>query len=244
MSGHSKWSTIKHKKAATDAKRGKIFTKLIREITIAARQGGGDINANPRLRIVVQKAREQNMPSDNVDRAIKKGTGELEGVEYHELRYEGYGPEGVAILVDILTDNKNRTAAEIRSIFSKNNGSLGETGCVSWIFTKKGIINVDASKYTEDQLFEVAIDAGADDVIKDGESFLIKTSPDVYHQVLDKLKGKIEYLSAEMVMDPSTTVKLTGDPAKKVLKLIEELEDQDDVQNVHANFDIDESEME
>jgi YebC/PmpR family DNA-binding regulatory protein len=244
MAGHSKWANIKHKKGREDARRGKIFTKIIREIMIAAREGGGDANANPRLRAVIQKAKINNMPNDNIDRAIKKGTGDLEGVEYMEITYEGYAPAGVAVMLDILTDNKNRTAADIRNIFGKNGGNLGESGCVSYMFERKGYISVDASKYSEDQLFELALEAGADDVVKEDDLFVIYTAPENFSDVLDAIQDKIEYAEAEVSMIPQNTVKVTGEDALKVIKLIELLEDQDDVNNVYSNFDIDQSELE
>lgn len=244
MSGHSKWSTIKHKKAAQDAKRGKAFTKLIREIMVAAKEGGGDADSNPRLRIAINKAKIQNMPNDNIDRAIKKGTGDLEGVSYMEIAYEGYGPGGAAILLDALTDNKNRTAGEVRNIFSKNNGNLGENGCVSWMFERKGMIYVNVKKYSEDQLLELALEAGADDMAKEGDEFVIYTSPINYTEVLENLKAlKVEIIESEVTMKPKNTVKVTGEDAQKLLKLIDLLEDNDDVQNVYSNFDISEDEL-
>ena len=244
MAGHSKWANIKHKKGREDAKRGKIFTKIIREIMIAAREGGGDANANPSLRAVIQKAKINNMPNDNIERAIKKGTGDLEGVSYMEITYEGYAPAGVAVMLDILTDNKNRTAAEIRNIFGKNGGNLGETGCVSYMFDRKGYISVDASKYSEDELFEIAIECGADDVVKEDDLYVIYTSPDAFSDVVDAMEGKIEYSEAEVSMIPQNTVTVTGEDAAKVIKLMELLEDHDDVNNVYSNFDIDQSELE
>ncbi len=243
MAGHSKWANIKHKKAAQDAKRGKIFTKIIKEIMVAAREGGGDPDMNPRLRLVIQKAKEANMPNDNIERAIKKGTGELEGVNYTEMTYEGYGPAGVAIMLDILTDNKNRTAAEIRNIFSKNGGNLGETGCVNWIFERKGMIMVDGSKYSEDELMDHVLEAGADDLKRDNDMFVIYTSPEDFTQVVENLKQNVEYENAEVTMEPSNTVKVTGDEVEKLMKLVDALEDSDDVQNVYSNFDIDDEEL-
>ncbi len=245
MSGHSKWSTIKRKKGAADAKRGKIFTKIIREIMVAARTGGGDINANPRLRTAVLAAKAENMPKENIERAIKKGTGELEGTNYEELTYEGYGPGGVAMLLEVLTDNKNRTVAEVRHIFSKHNGSLGETGCVSWMFEKKGLILVDRVGADEDRLIEVALDAGAVDVMDTGKDFEVTVPPpqfDVVKKALDDAGFKYSY--AEVTMVPQSTVRLTGKDAEQMLKLMEGLEDSDDVQKVYANFDIADEEME
>jgi YebC/PmpR family DNA-binding regulatory protein len=245
MSGHSKWSTIKHKKALKDSKRGKIFTKLIKEITVAARMGGGDVNANPRLRTAVTTARAQSMPGDNIERAIKKGTGELEGVTYEEVQYEGYGPAGVAIMLQILTDNRNRTVAEIRNLFGKHGGNLGENGCVGWMFSKKGIINVDKSASAEDKLFEAALEAGADDIVDGGEAFEITTSPEALEDVKSALeKAGIAIASAEVTMVPQNTITLRGSEAEQTLKLLEALEDHDDVQKVSANVDIPQDEVE
>lgn len=246
MSGHSKWHTIKHKKGALDAKRGKIFTKLIKEITVAARTGGtGDVESNARLRKAVNDAKAQNMPNDTIDRAIKRGTGELEGVNYEEITYEGYGIGGVAVLLETMTDNRNRTVAEIRHLFSKNGGNLGEAGSVAWMFDKKGLIIVDKSAKSEDELFELALEAGADDMQDEGDVFEIYTSPEIFNDVHDALqKAGIEMQSAEVTMIPQNYTHLEGDDAKKMLKLYEALDDHDDVQNLYANFDIDESEME
>jgi YebC/PmpR family DNA-binding regulatory protein len=246
MSGHSKWHTIKHKKGALDAKRGKIFTKLIKEITVAARTGGsGDVDANARLRKAVSDAKGLNMPNDTIDRAIKRGTGQLEGVAYDEITYEGYGPSGVAVLVETMTDNRNRTVAEIRHIFSKNGGNMGESGSVAWMFDKKGYIVVDKESKTEDELFEIAIEAGADDMQDEGDVFEIFTSPDSFESVTEALKAAgIEPQAAEISMVPQNYIKLEGGDAKTMLKLVDALEDNDDVQKVSANFDIDESEME
>lgn len=246
MSGHSKWHTIKHKKGALDAKRGKIFTKLIKEITVAARTGGsGDVDANARLRKAVSDAKAQNMPNDTIDRAIKRGTGELEGVAYDEITYEGYGPNGVAVLIETMTDNRNRTVAELRHIFSKNGGNLGEAGSVAWMFDKKGYIVVDKASKTEDELFEVAIEAGAEDMKDDGDVFEIFTAPDNFEVVSDAVKASgIEPQAAEISMIPQNYIKLEGSDAKQMLKLYDALDDNDDVQKVWANFDIDESEME
>ncbi|MBX3296364.1 MAG: YebC/PmpR family DNA-binding transcriptional regulator [Acidobacteria bacterium] len=246
MSGHSKWHTIKHKKGALDAKRGKIFTKLIKEITVAARTGGsGDIDSNARLRKAVQDAKGQNMPNDTIDRAIKRGTGELEGVNYDEITYEGYGPNGVAVLIETMTDNRNRTVAEIRHLFSKNGGNLGEAGSVAWMFDKKGYIVVDKAAKSEEELFEIAIEAGADDMQDDGEVFEIFTAPDAFDAVLEAVKAAgIEPQAAEVSMIPQNYIKLEGADAKQMMKLYDALDDNDDVQKVYANFDIDESEME
>lgn len=245
MSGHSKWSTIKHKKAAKDAKRGKIFTKLIKEITVAARMGGGDINANPRLRTAVTTARSQSMPTDNIERAIKKGTGELEGVTYEEVQYEGYGPAGVAIMLQILTDNRNRTVAEIRNLFGKNGGNLGENGCVGWMFSKKGIITVDKNAVAEEKLFEVALEAGADDIADAGEAFEVTTPPEAFDDVKNALdQAGIASTSAEVTMVAGNTITVRGDDAEQTIKLLEALEDHDDVQKVSANADIPQEEVE
>ncbi|MEK6600933.1 MAG: YebC/PmpR family DNA-binding transcriptional regulator [Candidatus Binatota bacterium] len=239
MSGHSKWSSIKHKKAAKDAKKGKLFTKLIKEITVAARMGGGDINANPRLRTAVLAARSGSMPGDNIERAIKKGTGELEGVSYEEIQYEGYGPGGAAIMVQVLTDNKNRTVQEIRRIFTKHGGNLGENGCVAWMFDKKGLITVDKLKIDEDQLMSLSLDAGAEDVREEDGLFEIVTRPEEYEKVRERLqREKVPVVGAQVTMVPKNTVTLDGQSAEQILKLTEELEDHDDVQTVAANFDI------
>jgi YebC/PmpR family DNA-binding regulatory protein len=244
MSGHSKWSSIKHKKAARDAKRGKVFTKLIKEITIAARLGGGDLNANPRLRTAVAAAKAQSMPNDNIDRAIKKGTGELGGVHLEEITYEGYGAGGVAIMVDALTDNRNRVVAEMRFIFSRHGGNLGESGCVAWMFKKHGVITVEKSAADEDRLLEVALDAGADDVTSDGDSFQVLTPPEKFGAVREAIdKAGIAVAHAEVTRIPQNTVAVSGRVAEQVLKLVEELEDHDDVQSVAANFDISDEEL-
>jgi YebC/PmpR family DNA-binding regulatory protein len=245
MSGHSKWASIKHKKGKADAQRGQIFTKLIKEITVAARMGGGDPEGNARLRSAVLSAKAQNMPGDNITRAIKKGTGELEGTHYEEFTYEGYGPGGVAVMVEVMTDNKNRTTSDIRRIFTRNAGNLGETGCVSWMFEKKGLIVFDKHKTTEDALMEVALDAGAEDV-NDSESVweVIASAAD-FEQVKKAFdERKLAYESAQLSMVPQTTVKLEGKDAEHMLKLMEQLEDSDDVQHVYANFDISLTEME
>jgi YebC/PmpR family DNA-binding regulatory protein len=246
MSGHSKWSTIKRKKGAIDAKRGKIFTKIIKEITLAARLGGGDIEGNSRLRQAVAAAKEENMPKDNIERAIKKGIGGGEGAaNYEEVTYEGYGPGGVAVLVEVMTDNKNRTVAEIRHILSKHGGNLGENGCVSWIFSKKGSIVIDKKEIEEDALMELALDAGADDVKAEEGEYEVITSPAAFEDVKKALDDKgIKHLEARIGMIPSNTVKLEAGKAEQMLKLMEKLEDNDDVQNAYANFDIDEDIME
>ena len=244
MSGHNKWSTIKHKKGAADAKRGQVFTKLIKEITVSARLGGADPDGNPRLRAAMDKAKAENMPKDNIERAIKKGTGELEGVTYEEINYEGYGPGGVAVLVEVMTDNRNRSVSDIRSIFTKCNGNMGETGCVSWMFDKKGLIvfpkSVDFNK-----LFEAALEAGADDVTDEDEQFEVLTDPANFMEVRESLvKSGLKSDSAEVTMIPQTMVKLEGKNAENMLKLMDRLEENDDVQNVYANFDISSEEME
>lgn len=244
MSGHNKWSTIKHKKGAADAKRGKIFTKLIKEITVAAKMGGGDPDGNPRLRTAIDKAKGENMPKDNIERAIKKGTGGMEGVVYEETTYEGYGPGGVAVLVEVMTDNRNRTVSDVRSIFTKCNGNMGEAGCVSWIFSKKGLI-VFSNAADFDALFEAALEAGAEDVSDEDGQYEVTTDPSAFFEVREALeKAGFTYESAEVTMIPQTTVKLEGKQAESMLKMMERLEDNDDVQNVYANFDISEEEME
>lgn len=245
MSGHSKWASIKHKKGKLDAKRGQIFTKLIREITIAARMGGGDPDMNPRLRVAIAAAKAQNMPADNIERAIKRGTGELEGVAYEEVTYEGYGPGGVAVLVECQTDNKNRAVAEIRRIFSKCGGNLASAGAVSWNFDTKGLIEGELSGKSEDDLLEAALEAGADDASVDEGFFTVTTEPSTLLQVSEVIRKKgFNISSAKIAKIPKTTVKLTGKEAEQMLRLMESLEDADDTQNVWANFDIDEKEME
>lgn len=245
MSGHSKWSTIKHKKAAKDARKGKIFTKLIREITIAAKLGGKDLNSNPRLRTAVTTARANSMPSDNIDRAIKKGTGELEGVTYEDVQYEGYGPGGVAILAVALTDNRNRTVSEIRRVFSKHGGNLGESGCVAWMFHKRGLLTVPKPGVEEERLIEVALEAGADDVSDGGEVFEVTTSPERFEAVKAALdKASITTAGAEIGMVAQGTTSVTGTAAEQTLKLLDELQDHDDVQDVASNFDISQEELE
>lgn len=244
MSGHNKWSTIKHKKGAADAKRGKIFTKIIKEICVAAKLGGSDPAANPRLRTAIDKAKGENMPKDNIERAIKKGAGEMEGVNYEEITYEGYGPGGVAVLVEVMTDNRNRTVSDVRSTFTKCNGNMGETGCVAWMFDKKGLIVFPKSVDFE-KLFEAAIEAGADDVAEQDEQFEVVTDPAAFMEVRDALVAAgFKFESAETTMIPQTMVKLEGKQAESMLKMIDRLEDNDDVQNVYANFDISMEEME
>jgi YebC/PmpR family DNA-binding regulatory protein len=241
VSGHSKWSTIKRKKAATDAKRGKMFTKLIREITVAARDGGGDLNFNPRLRLAVDNAKAGNMPADNVTRAIKKGTGEIEGVVYEEVSYEGYGPGGVALYIECLTDNQNRTVADVRHILTKLGGSLGTMGSVAWQFDRKGMIYVDASTTTEDAVFEAAIEVGADDVSNEGEEFVVTTEASAFHQVQEGMKAAgVDFDRAELQWVPQNEVKVEGKDADKLVRVVDALEDCDDVQQVSSNGDIDE----
>lgn len=241
MSGHSKWSTIKRKKGAADAKRGKLFTKLIKEITIAAREGGGDPSANPRLRLAVDNAKSANMPADNIDRAIKKATGELEGVTYHELTYEGYGPGGIAMLISVATDNKNRTVAEVRHIFSKHGGSMGESGSVAWMFERKGVITLPKQNLSEDELMEIIIDAGADDMQAEDDFFEIQTDVESFEPVRKTLLAKnLEIENASLQWIAKNTVAVAGEDAEKAFKLIEALEDIDDVQNVYSNADFDE----
>lgn len=239
MSGHSKWASIKHKKAATDSKRGKVFTKLIKEITVAARRGGRDLNANPSLRTAIERAKEANMPQDNIERAIKKGTGELEGITYEEFTIEGYGPGGVAIIAEVFTDNKNRSTADIRNIFSKKNGNVAGAGSVSWMFEKKGYIEVDKSSVSEDKLMTIVLDAGAQDMEAEEDIYTVTTDPKDFESVKKALEdNNIKPKNAELTMIPKSVVKLTGEDAKQILSLVEALEDSDDVQNVYANFDI------
>jgi YebC/PmpR family DNA-binding regulatory protein len=246
MSGHSKWSTIKHKKGATDAKRGKIFTRLIKEITVAARMGGGDPDGNPRLRSAIASAKTENMPKDNIVRAIKKGTGELEGAIYDEILYEGYGPGGVAVLVECMTDNRNRTVADVRHFFAKSNGNLGESGCVAWMFDKKGLLQVEKEGVTEEQLMEMALEAGAEDVLEEDDEFQVITAPESFDAVRDALEAnKVRFIDASITMIPQNNIEVTDEKiAISLLKLLENLEDHDDVQTVHANFDIDDDLME
>ncbi len=239
MAGHSKWSSIKHKKGALDAKRGKIFTKLIKEITVAARMGGGDPDGNPRLRTAVTAAKAQNMPQDNINRAIKKGTGDLDGVNYEEITYEGYGPGGAAILIEVMTDNKNRTVGELRAMLGKNGGNMGENGCVAWIFEKKGFITVPSGEMDEDSLMELAIEAGADDLENAGDHYEITTaleSFDSVHKVLEEKSIKMD--QAELTALPKNTVPVDEKSARSLLRLMELIEDHDDVQKVYSNFDI------
>ncbi len=244
MSGHSKWHSIKHKKAATDSKRGRIFTRLIKEMTAAARNGGGDPDANPRLRLAVATAKASNMPAENIKRAIMRGTGELPGISYEDVNYEGYGPGGVAIFMHVLTDNKNRTVAELRHILSKNGGNLGESGCVGWMFERKGYFVVEKSSADEEKLLDIALGAGADDMREDGSNFEILTAPENFEPVRVALESaKIPTAAAEVSMMPQNYVKLEGKNAQTMLKLMEALEDHEDIQNVWANFDIDESEL-
>lgn len=240
MSGHSKWSTIKRKKGANDAKRGKMFTKLIKEITIAAKMGGGDAEGNPRLRSAITAAKGENMPKENIDRAIKKGTGDLGGAIYEEILYEGYGPGGVAVLVETMTDNKNRTVADIRHFFAKSGGNLGESGCVAWMFDKKGTISVDKDGVNEEQLMDVALEAGAEDVVEEEDSFQIITAPEAFNDVVEQLeKGNIKFAEATLSMVPKNSIEVTEEKAaRSLLRLLDNLEDHDDVQKVHANFDI------
>ena len=243
MSGHSKWATIKHKKGLADAKRGQMFTKFIKEISIAARMGGGDPDMNPRLRTSVLKARAANMPKDNIDRAIKKGTGELEGSTYEELTYEAYSPGGGAMLIEVLTDNKNRAAAEIRNILTRSGANLGSANSVSYLFKRKGVLSYDAEKYTEDQIMEAAIDAGADDVVSEEGTIVVYTDQSSFESVLNAMNAKnFETLGAEISMVPETYVAIDGETAGKVQRLIDRLEENEDVQNVYHNMELPESE--
>jgi YebC/PmpR family DNA-binding regulatory protein len=244
MSGHSKWATIKHKKGAADAKRGKVFTRLIKEITIAAKGGGGDPDGNPRLRTAILAAKAENMPADNIKRAIQRGTGELEGLSYEEITYEGYGPGGVAIIVDVLTDNKNRAVSEIRHAFSKNGGNLGAEGAVSWMFSKKGVIAIDKDAANEDKLMEIVLESGAEDLNDEGTHWEILCDPKDFEAVTDALKAaKIKTESAEVTKIASTYTKLEGAQANAMMRLLETIEDLDDTQNLYSNFDFDESQM-
>jgi len=244
MSGHNKWSTIKHKKGAADAKRGKLFSKLIKEITVAARIGGGDIEGNARLRAAVSTAKAANMPKDNIDRAIKKGSGGLGGAIFEETTYEGYGPSGVAILVKVLTDNKNRAVADIRHLFAKYNGNLGETGCVGWMFDKKGYATVEKGTVDEETLYDIALEVGVEDISDSGEVYEITTTPEDIELLRSALEAKgIKYNQLEVQMIPQTNVKLTGKAAQQTLKLLDALEDLDDVQALSSNFDVDDEEM-
>ena len=245
MSGHSKWATIKHKKAATDAKRGKAFTRIIKEIMIAARAGGGDVDANPRLRKAVTDAKAASMPADNIKRAIMRGTGELEGGQIDEITFEGYGPGGAAVLVQVATDNRNRTVSEIRHAFSKNGGNLGEVGSVAWMFERKGQIIIEKDKADEDQLMNLVLEAGAEDMRDDGEDWEVISAPEAHETVLDAIKkAGIATASDEIAMVPKNLTKLEGKNAAAMLRLSEALEEHDDVQNVYSNFDVDEKELE
>jgi YebC/PmpR family DNA-binding regulatory protein len=245
MSGHSKWASIKHKKAAVDAKRGKQFTKIIKEIMVAARLGGGDVDGNPRLRLAVDKAKSVNMPKENIARAIKKGTGELEGVSYEEFFYEGYGPGGVAVLVEVMTDNRNRAVSEIRHLFAKHNGKPGEAGCVAWMFEKKGLILLEKKSVEEETLMEVALEAGAEDILEEEESWEVHARPGDFEKIKNVLSQRgLNILSAEVTMVPKNTLRLEGKEAEQMLRLIMLLEDNDDVQNAYANFDISKDVME
>ena len=245
MSGHSKWHTIKHKKGAADAKRGKIFTRVIKELTVAARNGGGDPNMNPRLRTIIAEAKAANMPRENIERAIRRGTGEEPGVSYEEITYEGYGPGGVAILIQVLTDNKNRSVGEIRHLLAKYNGNLAAENSVAWMFTRKGQVYVEKDKADEEKLLNVALEAGADDVSDDGGAWEVVSSPESFEAVREAVKALgVEPLSAEVAMVPQNYVKLQGTDARTMLKLMEMLDDHDDVQHVWANFDIEEKEIE
>jgi len=244
MAGHSKWKQIKRKKAVTDARRASSWTKVIREITVAAKSGGGDPGGNPRLRTAIDAAKAVNMPWDNIDRAIKKGTGELEGSVYEELTYEGYGPGGAAIFIEATTDNANRTVAEIRHAFSRNGGNLGATNSVAWMFDRKGQIYIDAAKHEEDATLEAALEAGAEDFARDGDQYVVTTTPAVFHAVQDALTArKIAIDSAELAMVPKSTVKVEGADAERILKLMEVLEELDDVSKVSSNFDIDAAQL-
>jgi YebC/PmpR family DNA-binding regulatory protein len=244
MAGHSKWKQIKRKKAVTDARRASSWTKVIREITVAAKSGGGDPGGNPRLRTAIDAAKAVNMPNDNIDRAIKKGTGELEGSVYEELTYEGYGPGGAAIFIEVTTDNANRTVAEIRHAFSRNGGNLGATNSVAWMFDRKGQIYLDASRRDEDSTLEAALDAGAEDFAQEGDQYVITTTPPMFHAVQDALKSRgFEIDSAELAMVPKNTVKVEGTDAERILRLVETLEELDDVSKVFSNFDIDAAQL-
>jgi len=245
VSGHNKWSSIKHKKGVADAKRGKLFSQLIKEITVAARIAGGDPEGNPRLRTAISAAKSANMPKDNIDRAIKKGTGELEGASYEEYFYEGYGPGGTAILIQVLTDNKNRAAADVRHILSKHGGNLGENGCVSWMFSQKGLITLNGEDVDEDEIIELTLEAGAEDVDTEGDEFEVITTPEDFELVKEAFdKHGTRYISAELAMVSQTTVDLDADTAPKVVRLMEALEDLEDVQKVWSNFDISDEVME
>jgi YebC/PmpR family DNA-binding regulatory protein len=245
MSGHSKWATIKHKKGALDAKRGKIFTRLIKEITVAAKAGGGDPDGNPRLRSAILAAKAENMPQDNIKRAIQRGTGELEGANYEEISFEGYGPGGIAVIVDSLTDNRNRTVSEVRFAFSKNGGNLGEPGSVRFMFSKKGVIAIEKAEAGEDKLMDIVLEHGGEDLNDEGESWEIITDPGSYEAVLEAVKAaKIPTVMSAVTMVASTYTKLEGNPANQMLRMLDALEDLDDVQNVYSNLDMDADQME
>ncbi len=245
MSGHSKWATIKHKKGALDAKRGKVFTRLIKEITVAAKAGGGDVDSNPRLRTAVAAAKAENMPADNIKRALQRGTGELPGALYEEITFEGYGPGGVALIVQVTTDNRNRTVSEIRHMFGKNGGNLGETGSVGWMFHKKGYIVVPKSAVKEDDLMALVLEAGGDDIRDDGENWEVMTEPAAFEAVLNAIKqAKIETTMAEVSLIPQNYIKLEGNAANQMIRLLEAIEDHDDVQHVYSNFDVDQKQLE
>src|SRR5712671_6081201 len=245
MSGHSKWATIKHKKGALDAKRGKIFTRLIKEITMAAKSGGGDPEGNPRLRTAIAAAKAENMPADNIKRAMQRGTGELPGATYEEIMFEGYGPGGVALIVDVTTDNRNRTVSEIRHAFGKNGGNLGESGSVAWMFHKKGYIVVPKSAAKEDDLMNIVLESGGDDLNDDGDNWEILTAPNAFEGVLEAIKkGNLEVIHSAIGMVPQNYIKLEGPAANQMIRLLEAIEDQDDVQNVYSNFDFDQKQLE
>ena len=245
MSGHSKWASIKHKKGAVDAKRGKVFTKLIKEITVATRLGGKDPDSNSRLRVAIAAAKAENMPKENIERAIKKGTGELEGSNYEEVTYEGYGPGGVAVLIEVLTDNKNRAVADVRHLFERSGGNLGESGCVAWMFSQKGLIVFQKDQVEEEMLFELALEAGADDIKEDEKELEVITEPSSFEKVKTAIENAgIRYTLAEVTMIPKTTVKIDDKHAQQMLTLMENLEDNEDVNHVYANFDISDEAME
>ena len=245
MSGHSKWATIKHKKAAQDAKRGKVFTRLIREIQIAAREGGAEPDANPRLRTAITAAKGQSMPQDNIKKAILRGTGQLEGTSYEEITFEGYGPSGVAVIVEVVTDNRNRTVSELRYLFSKHGGNLGENGCVAWMFNKQGVISVAKAAADEEQLMDIALSAGAEDLRDEGDTWLIVSPPEAHDEVVKALEDAgVTTDTAEVSMVPQNTVQVAGKGVTSVLRLLDLLEEHQDVQNVYSNFDIDDKELE
>ncbi|MBL7191969.1 YebC/PmpR family DNA-binding transcriptional regulator [bacterium] len=244
MSGHSKWATIRRKKEKTDAERGRVFTRIIKELTVAARMDGGDVEGNPRLRTAVSAAKEANMPQSNIERAIKKGTGELPGVTYEEVTYEGYGPGGVAVMIEAVTDNKNRTVSDIRHMFSKRGGSLGENGSVAWMFDRKGVITLDPKGLSEDNIMEIALEAGAEDLKIEDDEYEIITNPEDFNRVLEAInQGPLEVVESELSMIPKNYIKVEADSAKRLMKMIEDFESHDDVQKIHSNFDIDEELM-